>query len=504
VNLLVPAWNRALALLLVAVAAYLPTWRSLWGSFETHESLIVLLAVWLVWRARRTLAAAPAEGDLRAVPLVLFASAAWLLAEKANSLTAHTAIWPVLAFTIIWGGVGWSAALRFAFPLSFLYFAIPIWTHLEPPLQALASVMVGALASAVGVTATIDGPYVTIPGNTIYIALGCSGAHFLGVALAIGALAGALRGDNVQTRIMILIGAGVLSIAFNWLRILIIVLAYANPPLKPWIESIDHATFGWWVFAMDLFVFCLALRWIPIANPAGSPVSTPETPPRRSRALPFVVALIASAFLPVSSWGLTRLGAPPPNALRVAAEIDVPPGAVTISPDYRWRPEFPGAAWTHRLAYVREDGRFVEVYVNEYHHQAQGAELISDTTPVFSRSAFDELARNVVEIHDGVVTAAVNKVELLDKTNVRWLAMYAYAVNGRLIAPAWRTQLRTALLSVYGHPTAGLIAVMMRCERSCASVAPHLEEAFFDAYRAYEGTHNDGAKRSSRLSSHGH
>ncbi len=186
-----------------------------------------------------------------------------------NILIVHATLWPLLAFVALWAGVGLRAASRLAFPLSFLYFAIPIWDYLKPPLQAVTSIMVGLLTSAFGIPATLDGPYVTMPTGTIFIHQGCSGAEFLGVALVIGVLAGVLRDDVLRTRILILIFAGLLSMAFNWLRIVLIVVAYQHPALKDAYESIGHMNFGWWIFALDLVVFSLVLRFVPRSESEG-------------------------------------------------------------------------------------------------------------------------------------------------------------------------------------------------------------------------------------------
>ena len=150
-------------------------------------------------------------------------------------------------------------------------------------MQAIASNVVGFLIRMSGTQASVEEPYILLPNTTIHIALTCSGAHFLAVSLAMGALTGELRGDRMRTRILIMALAALLSIAFNSVRILLIVLAHLHPTLQHAFETIGHLTFGWWVFALDIAVFVLALRFIPLSPPAPVPPS-PDPGALRARA----------------------------------------------------------------------------------------------------------------------------------------------------------------------------------------------------------------------------
>ena len=48
---------------------------------------------------------------------------------------------PMLALTATWAAGGWALARVAAFPLLFLYFALPLWELLNPPLQLLTAVV---------------------------------------------------------------------------------------------------------------------------------------------------------------------------------------------------------------------------------------------------------------------------------------------------------------------------------------------------------------------------
>lgn len=489
----VPAWNRSVPLLLVTVAAYFQTWSDLWPYWEnknatyTHGTLIALIAILLVWRARRSFVGVPAKANLAALPVVLLLSATWFVAARANVFIIHAMLWPLLAFAIVWAGVGWRAASLLAFPLGFLYFAIPFWDYLKPPLQVVSAYMVGILTGLVGVPGYVEGPYIVLPGTTILIALDCSGAHFLSVAFAVGALAVKFRGDGLRTGILIMVLAGALSMVFNWLRILLIVLAYLNPSLQHSLETMGHLTFGWWVFALDLIVFALVLRLVPSSNAAKEappPLQPAQELPVLATGVTGVAFVAATALLlPVSSWA-AHLTEDYPASL--ASPIALPGLTGPVAPDARWQPRFDGAAWAHRAAYMEPDGRVLELYRNEYHRQSQGNELISRGAPLFDPALFATRTSQVVRLNGADRSPfEVTRIELRDRSGRAWTGLYLYIVGDDIVASASQAQFLTALHSLYGRPATGVLAMMMPCVPDCGSVSRNLDAAMIVAHEAY-------------------
>jgi EpsI family protein len=488
-----PAWNRGALLLLLAVAVYFQTWSDLWPWWEnknatyTHGTLIAAASLWLVWRARPSLANIVPTPNAAVVPLVVLLSAVWFLAARGNVFLVHAMLWPLLAFTILWAGVGWAAARRFAFPLGLLYFAIPFWEYFKPVLQTISAFMVGHITNAIGVPAHVNGPYVLLPDATIFIALDCSGAHFLSVALALGAMAVKFRGDGLRTGALIIALAGLMSMVFNWLRILLIVLAYLHPDLKHAMETMGHLTFGWWVFALDLVAFMLVLRLLPAPPPRKE---TPQPMPQQDMLIAArtgiagaAIAAVAALLLPLSSWA-TRIVQDYPAHLPspiVLAGLKGP-----ISPDQRWQPRFQGAAWAHRAAYMEPNGRVIELYRNEYHEQSQGAELVSHVSILFDPAVFATRESEVVHLKgkDGA-PLEVTRAELQDRSGREWAALYTYLVGNGIVTSASRAQIRTALQSVYSRPAAGILAVTMPCAPDCESVRGSLDSAMLAAQEAY-------------------
>src|SRR5690606_21486675 len=117
----------------VALAVYFRPWVELWPQWRDTQGIwLAIVVIWLVWRVRSAVADIPPAADPRVLPVVLMLSAAWLLTARANLLIASAMLWPVLALTILWAGTGWRVASKLAFPVGFLYFAIPVWDYLQP------------------------------------------------------------------------------------------------------------------------------------------------------------------------------------------------------------------------------------------------------------------------------------------------------------------------------------------------------------------------------------
>jgi len=487
-------WGQAVLLLLIAIGAYFQTWVDIWPYWESqnaeyaHGTLVVLVTVWLVWRARPTVNRIEPMPSAQTMPAIVMLSAVWVLAEKANVFIVYATLWPLLAFSALWVGLGLWAASRFALPLSFLYFAVPIWDYLKPPLQAITSVMVGLFTHVLGIPAALDGHYVTLPTATIYIAQDCSGAHFLCVALAVGVLAGVMRRDALRTRILILVIAGLLSMAFNWLRILLVVLAYLHPGLKDALDWMGgHLTLGWWVFALDLLVFGLVLRFVPSSPQQHAEKRPPyqKTPTRSNNSAGLSMSTLALVVLPAIAWALPRFDTyptetPNPDFGLLTAKNDL------VSPDLRWRPHYPGTVWEDRFAIMTDRGVVVEVYGNRYHEQTMGSELISRGSHLFDPLNFAPGSSGIVELRNSEGQPIQVRREVLSHdSGTYWLTLYTYFVDTDPVASGRRVQLMTARRSIYARATAGVVAVATPCVETCESRISDLEDAFIRAFEDY-------------------
>ena len=487
-------WGQVVLLLLVAFVAYFQTWIDIWPYWNnknatyTHGTLVAIVTWWLIWRDRSTISRIEPRASGRTIPLVILLSALWLLAERANIFIIYATLWPLLALAAVWAGLGFKTASRVAFPLSFLYFAIPIWDYLKPPLQFITAKMAGFLAGVLGVPAAFDGNYATLPTGTIFIAEDCSGAHFLSVALAVGVLAGVLRRDVLRTRIFILIFAGLLSMVFNWLRILLIVLAYQKPDLKTALETMGHLTFGWWVFALDLIVFALVLRMVPRSDDSlqKSQPKIQAIPNRSRNGTRLLLTVFALILLPTTAWLLPRADTYPSEVPSLDPWIEAD-RHTKFAPDVRWSPNYPGTYWEDRFAVIADSGLAVEVYGNQYHEQTQGNELFAGASFLFDPLNFSLQASNSMHLENtSGQPISIRREILRDDRGTSWLSLYTFVVDNEPIAGARRALFKSAIRSTYSRTAAGILAVAVPCEKQCEIEFSEIEGTFIKLVEAYQ------------------
>jgi len=467
-------WVVAASVLALVAVVYSQTWHELWPLWMdtskttyTHGLLVALVSVWLVWRKRGELQFVPLQPQPWAVPLVLAASLAWMIVAKAGILTLHAVLWPVLAWICLLAACGWRTASVMAFPLAYLWFAVPIWDHLNRALQSGTVMAVDLMTRATGVAAQVHGDTVTIPSGQFEIASGCSGLHFFMVALAVGALAGELHRDRLRTRLMLLALAAVLALVTNWLRVYLIILAGYLTDMQHYLVRVDHYKFGWVVFAFAMLAFFLFVRRLPVEH-ATEPAPPIEAKDRRP--VPGLLAAVVSAvLLPFASWAATTGRDVPSRAPFAPPAIKGYTGPVSPSP--AWRPRYRGPDAELRVAYVTPVGRVVDYYANRYFEQSQSGELIGYSNRLVDGAALSEIQRSdFVTSFDGR-QLRMSRVDAASASGEDWVLLAHYYVGDRHMVGEMATQLQIGLQAMLRRVPSGIRAAAAPCRGDCDGAA---------------------------------
>ncbi|HEY6924416.1 MAG TPA: archaeosortase/exosortase family protein, partial [Steroidobacteraceae bacterium] len=147
------------ALLAAAALTYWPSSQGLWDFWSNdntagaHGFLVAALALWLLYRARHRLAAVEVRPSRAACVMLVLWSIAWLVFWRSGLQELHLLSLPVLMGLSVWAALGRQAAWIVAFPLGYLYFAVPAWGIFINPLEHLTAAAVGLLAPYIGVPA---------------------------------------------------------------------------------------------------------------------------------------------------------------------------------------------------------------------------------------------------------------------------------------------------------------------------------------------------------------
>lgn len=470
----VPAICVSIAMLFAAVPLFWPAFVELAARWDepaggnSHGYVVVALVPWLAW-LRRDRVAFRDGGRGIAIGAMFCCGIAYAMARSAHVELAAWVVLPVLLFATAIACHGWRGGRSLAFPIAYLYFALPVWALLTPALQAATVAASSAMLRALGLRVYIDGDFVTVPAGTFEIAGGCAGTSFFVVALATATTFAFVEGMRMREALRLCAVAAGMAIVLNWLRVATIIVVGNATAMRTSLVA-DHFALGWWMFAAGLVpLFVYARR---LAARSG--------PPPRIGAAPRVDASRAAA---VSAAALAVLALGPVLATFVADRVGAVP--VLHAPDVsgwrkdpstgRWRPEFPGAAATVEAAYRRGDAN-VDAFAAFYGHQGPLRKLIGYPSDVAGGSWSMQASRDV----DDRLRPFVRRGELSGPGGRRRAVWSWYEVRGERFRSAWQVKLHEAL-GAFGLPArSGVVALSAECRPDC-ELAHETIAAAYDA-----------------------
>jgi len=493
-----PAIRRLLGVLsVIAVVAvlYWPTTVSYsvaWTDFEnrssTHGYLIVLMCLALLYMRREELVGALPRSSFVVWLALATLSCAWLVAFRASIQTAHQMLLPIIIWTSIYATFGPRIGRSCLFPIGFLYFALPFWAFINEPLQALTIFATRLLLLSIGLPVHFYGNVVQIPEGTFAIEGGCSGLHFLVVALAIAAYYSAVHRDSARHRLLLLALAAVLALLTNWIRVATIITAGHLTNMQSYLVRVSHYGFGWAVFAGALVVFFLIASRIPPPTDGQAAVARATGLDAREgpSGATLLIVFATVALGPLFEWLAAR------NDVAAVAGSSLAPYVFGWSgPDAAadtWRPLFVGADTVSLVAY-KHDGAQIGWYTADYAFQRQGKKLLGYGNSIFDASAFALLDQGVVapDAHRFV------ELRLQDANGAQSVIWYAYEVGGHRMTSGLRAQLYYGLHSLAGPVDSRIVALRAKCDPDCA--AAHEQLRLFSASICDNASRFDNCRR---------
>ena len=229
------------------LALYVPTCfdlaRTLWREEDyAHGPIILAVAIYLFWNGARKIGTDPTfprigtadswVGKVGSVPifLVLLAGLALYVVGRSQRLPLFevASMIPVTAGAVM--AIGGTAALRrFAFPILFLAFLVPLPGFVVEaatgPLKQFVSAVVAVLLGGLGYPIERSGVVLDMGGHQMLVADACSGMNSIVSLTALTLLFAHLTGPSSPRRWMLLAASIVpVAVAANVLRVLVLVL----------------------------------------------------------------------------------------------------------------------------------------------------------------------------------------------------------------------------------------------------------------------------------------
>lgn len=388
-------WAPAIAAFAVALLAALVAYREtiaslvhIWSNSDTfaYGFLVAPTCVYLAWRSRDALA--PLRP--RPYPLALIAliplGLAWLVGRAASTLLieqyAFVAMIPVLAFAFF----GPRATRRLAFPLAFLFFAVPVGDFFLPRLMSITAEFAEWALRTSGLTIYREGLYIVTTNSRWHVVESCSGLRFTIAGAVLATLFAHLSYRSNLKRAAFIVSAIAVSILANGIRAYVLIMIGHLTQMRRG-QGIDHYFYGWLVFTV------LMTAWF-LVGAAFRDREAPEAPANRSDAesgpsgavsrgrwiAVAGLAVVALAAWPAFDGFASSLG----RDARVAAiAAPSPQGAWSGEAEAGsvWRPRFHGAATETEHRYSGPEGS-VRCYIAYYANQTQGRELLHERNSV--------------------------------------------------------------------------------------------------------------------------
>jgi exosortase len=247
-------------------------WRQLSGEWSVNEQynfgwFVPFFAVylfWLRWQDGPPLEVRGQKSEVRSRTLIasaiaivsLFLLLPVRLFEIANPEWRplgwiHAASVATLTLLYLWwiGGRRW--VRHFAFPVAFIFVAVPWPTQVEVPviqgLMRIVAHVAAETAMLLGIPAQVEGNLIRVSTGLVGVNEACSGIRSLQTALMIGLLFGELKRLSVLRRVALVVGAVVIALLANFIRAVFLVSVAATKNISEvgrWHDIAGYAIVG--------------------------------------------------------------------------------------------------------------------------------------------------------------------------------------------------------------------------------------------------------------------
>src|SRR5467141_2463295 len=274
--------------------------RELSGEWSVNEQynfgwfvpFFALYLFWLRWQERPpaqtsnlkshiAYSAAPAIAIvalLLLLPLRLFeiANPEWRLLAWIHAVAVVT-----LTLLLLWWAGGKAWLRHFAFPVAFIFIAVPWPTALETPvIQGLMRVVAhvaAEMAMLLGTPAQVEGNLIRVSNGLVGVNEACSGIRSLQTSLMIGLLFGEVKRLSVLRRVALVAGAVAIALFANFVRAVFLVAVAATKNISE--VSRWHDIAGYTIIAL-VFLGTMLLAYLLRRKGFSDPVAAGVSPAR--------------------------------------------------------------------------------------------------------------------------------------------------------------------------------------------------------------------------------
>jgi exosortase A len=231
--------------LLASIALYFDTARSIvtiWNTSDTfaHGYIIFPISAWLIWKRRDLLAKMSPAPFFPAALLLAACGFGWLLADLGGVQVVKQYALVAMIPTILLLLLGWKITWSMAFPLFFLFLAVPFGEIFIDPLIHFTADFTAVQMT--GIPILRNGTNFELPSGNWAVVEACSGVRYLISSVTLGSLYAYLTYRSRLKQGLFILFSIIVPIIANGLRAFMIVMIghFSGMTLAVGVDVLDR------------------------------------------------------------------------------------------------------------------------------------------------------------------------------------------------------------------------------------------------------------------------
>ncbi len=410
----------------------------------THGFFILPIAIWLIWQKRNALTILPINPEPKTLILLAPLSLGWIIANTVDVQIVQQFIMISMIIVSVWTLLGRSVVIKVAFPLLFLFLAIPFGKSLIPSLMEFTANFTVVLIDNLGIPIYREGLYFTLPTGNWSVIEACSGLNYFIASITLGLLYSYLTYHSIYKRVVFILITIAISILANGFRAFGIVMIghFSN---MEYGTGGDHTFYGWVFYGIIIFaLFYLGSFWAdPVLDDysnAALEKSTNTVNTTATISYQFSLAIVCLLMM-LSSVQYAKHLETSKHSIPTQHKLDLPQNFAgwqkSEDIDLDWKPVFINPDLFYIQTYHYGEDR-VKLSMGYFYAQRKNAEAISSSNKI-SNYNFDNWKKiNSVELN--IETHYIKETELQNGDNKilvwNWYRMGAQDTPSPYIAKA--------------------------------------------------------------------
>lgn len=482
------SWRQAL-LLLAGLVGWIGFWYwetlvamiGIWERSETYAHAFVVppITLWLIWRQRKqVLAEQPHTSLLLAIPIA-FTTFLWLLGEltAVNALTQFALVATlVLAIMAL---LGTSVSKRIAFPLAFLFFAIPFGDFMLPKLMEWTAAFTVLALRTSGIPVYQEGLQFVIPSGSWSVIEACSGIRYIIASVTVGTLFAYLNYVSLRRRLFFISVAILVPVVANWLRAYMIVML-GHLSGNKLAAGFDHLIYGWVFFGVVIMImFMVGARWSEDVPEVNEKPSHTSTPPRKTTSAT-LAALAIALLTAVGPLWFSAINNSDQTAQPVLTHLALPADWIENTQFSSWKPAYANPSAELQTTYLH-DSKPIGVYIAYYRNQDYQHKLVTSTNTlaISTDHIWSVLSQSQIQVMLENLPTKLRSAELLGKDTspeTHLTVWQWYWINGKLSTSDFEAKFYTALSRLSGQGDDSAIIMLYAPSEYAAETLPAFAE----------------------------